>query len=647
MRSNRKKNRIILLVVLLLVISIGYALVFTDLKIDGILGINKQTWDVHFENIRVKSGSITPVHAATINSQDTTKVSYEVYLENPGDYYEFEVDVVNNGTMDAMITDISSTNNGNPISLPSYIEYKAKYSSGTDLVEKHLLEAGSRDTYIIGVYFKSDITASQLENSQPLNLRLVFDVTYSQADDTAIDSGNIRVTFNPNGGSVNKTSKMVNTSGTYGGLPTPTREGYIFNGWYGKNLVDYDKFTNPSYWSTTLVAQGSYPTNGGNPGFVLSTEVGKTYTVSMVPLSDTQFPKYLYLCKIENGEGKLVAYMTTSEDSTIRNRQYTFEAQEGVTYFMRVGSTLGNMFNEQMGKLVSFQLEEGNASTDYETHYITSSTNVERDSDFTLKAEWVKARATFILGTQFNVKAKTLAGDTLRDDYPYLTKDTNITRIIRANSLPNNFNPTENNIVSTSNSDVPIYIWYDNGTLYYYTEAINPYMYVYSQNMFRNFAGATEIDVNTIDISETKSLHAMFMDCSKLEHLNISSWDTIDVGTVNPDTAMTHLFHGDSSLIDITFGTNFKTSLITSIQDMFNGCSSLQTLDLSNFDFGNVTVTTDTLKNATGLTSLKTPKVYPIDTTVSITLPNTFYNGNTQYTVLDSTSPTETLLTTN
>ncbi len=40
------------------------------------------------------------------------------------------------------------------------------------------------------------------------------------------------VTFNPKGGSVSPTSKDVTYNATYGDLPTPTRTGYTFNGWF-------------------------------------------------------------------------------------------------------------------------------------------------------------------------------------------------------------------------------------------------------------------------------------------------------------------------------------------------------------------------------------------------------------------------------
>ena len=45
----------------------------------------------------------------------------------------------------------------------------------------------------------------------------------------------ITITFHANGGNVEgagKTTRTVTTNSTYGTLPTPTREGYSFNGWF-------------------------------------------------------------------------------------------------------------------------------------------------------------------------------------------------------------------------------------------------------------------------------------------------------------------------------------------------------------------------------------------------------------------------------
>ena len=45
--------------------------------------------------------------------------------------------------------------------------------------------------------------------------------------------------FNPNGGEVNKTSQTVIYNGILNNLPTPTREGYTFLGWYSSRYKDH------------------------------------------------------------------------------------------------------------------------------------------------------------------------------------------------------------------------------------------------------------------------------------------------------------------------------------------------------------------------------------------------------------------------
>ena len=80
------------------------------------------------------------------------------------------------------------------------------------------------------------------------------------------------VTFNPSGGSVQTTTKEVTYDSTYGVLPTPTKTGYIFNGWYTLGGVLITSDTKVSITSnTTLYAQYSkneytlsFNANGGD-----------------------------------------------------------------------------------------------------------------------------------------------------------------------------------------------------------------------------------------------------------------------------------------------------------------------------------------------------------------------------------------------
>ena len=73
-----------------------------------------------------------------------------------------------------------------------------------------------------------------------------------------------KVSFDPNGGSVGTKSKTVTYNATYGSMPTPTRSGYSFTGWYtdtsgGKHIVASTavKLTAP----TTLYARWSKMSN--------------------------------------------------------------------------------------------------------------------------------------------------------------------------------------------------------------------------------------------------------------------------------------------------------------------------------------------------------------------------------------------------
>ena len=92
------------------------------------------------------------------------------------------------------------------------------------------------------------------------------------------------VSFNANGGSVDTASKNVTYNSTYGTLPTPTRTGYTFNGWFtaasgGTKIVDTTKVTTAN--NHTLYAQwtaNNYTvTFNANGGSVSTTSKSVTY----------------------------------------------------------------------------------------------------------------------------------------------------------------------------------------------------------------------------------------------------------------------------------------------------------------------------------------------------------------------------------
>lgn len=57
------------------------------------------------------------------------------------------------------------------------------------------------------------------------------------------------VTFDPNGGSVSPTSMEVSTPESYDTLPTPTRDGYVFEGWYTERDGGREVVAGNALWS--------------------------------------------------------------------------------------------------------------------------------------------------------------------------------------------------------------------------------------------------------------------------------------------------------------------------------------------------------------------------------------------------------------
>ena len=182
--KNKKKLNYMILIIMILVISIGYAILNTNLNIIGTGTINNPTWNIHWENVQVKTGSVT-ADTPTIDTNKTT-VNYSVTLSIPGDYYEFTVDAVNAGTIDGMVSIVSNKLNGTEITtLPSYLEYKVTYEDGVDIAPNHLLEAGTSEKYKVHVGYKKDISVSDIPSTAQ-TLNLIFSVTYVQSDSNAV-----------------------------------------------------------------------------------------------------------------------------------------------------------------------------------------------------------------------------------------------------------------------------------------------------------------------------------------------------------------------------------------------------------------------------------------------------------------------------
>ena len=175
----RSNNVLAALIILLLGISIGYAALTTTLVINGESTIKKAVWDIHFTNVKTQDGSVSVNTAngekiAYIPNTDETKVEYKVVLKKPGDFYEFTVDVVNSGTLDAKISSnptLIGTDN-----YDKYVEYTVVWNDDQTKspTTNDTILAGDSRRVRVKIKYKENVKIKDLPEEDK-----VLDFTYS------------------------------------------------------------------------------------------------------------------------------------------------------------------------------------------------------------------------------------------------------------------------------------------------------------------------------------------------------------------------------------------------------------------------------------------------------------------------------------
>ena len=154
-RCLKKENSLIILV-LIFCLSVGYATIGRTFMITGNSEIKENTWDVHFENVQIITGSVDTNKEPTIDNNNLS-IDFDFMLNLPGDFYEFTVDVVNSGTIDAMIESIFMT----PVLL-IYLNYTIEYQNGEQITSKQLLKVGEAVRLKLRVEYRTDLSPESL-----------------------------------------------------------------------------------------------------------------------------------------------------------------------------------------------------------------------------------------------------------------------------------------------------------------------------------------------------------------------------------------------------------------------------------------------------------------------------------------------------
>ena len=122
-------------------------------------------------------------------------------------------------------------------------------------------------------------------------------------------------------------------------------------------------------------------------------------------------------------------------------------------------------------------------------------------------------------------------------------------------------------------------------------------------------------DLSSFDTSKVTEMDNMFNGCSSLETLDLSGFDTSKV------EFMSWMFQDCESLETLDL-SGFNTSKVESMSNMFQGCESLETLDLSGFNTSKVELMSWMFQ---GCESLETLDLSGFDTSKVISMDYMFY----------------------
>ena len=240
-----------------------------------------------------------------------------------------------------------------------------------------------------------------------------YNENFNQYEYNYKDDCSINITFDPEGGSVDTTSKKVMIGKTYGELPEPTREGYTFKGWRGKNMLKlsgrsernpggsfyntskrnftgngiYKGITSNNYYHETnvsdyeiddlnniikVISNGS----GYGVGFDLKVTPNTQYTVSSTSPCNIRLGQY-------QEDGTFITWNSATASQFKLNETFTTSNDTYWLLFTAATSAANPI------EYTNVQIEKGDTATEFEPYQeYSSDTVVNKGSDYVLHAIW-------------------------------------------------------------------------------------------------------------------------------------------------------------------------------------------------------------------------------------------------------------------
>ena len=241
-----------LVAVCVFTLTIAYAALNAVLTISGSAQVTSANWDIHLANPKVTSGSAT-TDIPSITSGKT--LTFNTTLNMPGDFYEFTVDVVNGGSLDAMIDKVTKTPELTA-EQAKYLKYEVSYANGESISSKQNIASGVTMPIKVRVEYRKDLTSSDLPTGQvQLTLGLVLDYVQSDGSGTTVNNNGIL------GGSLITVSGNLTDKGT---IVTIDNEKFYTIGIEGDNvklLSMFNLYVGGLYSDESWVPYGAAATN--------------------------------------------------------------------------------------------------------------------------------------------------------------------------------------------------------------------------------------------------------------------------------------------------------------------------------------------------------------------------------------------------
>lgn len=246
--------------------------------------------------------------------------------------------------------------------------------------------------------------------------KIITEYTFDKPDTTTTfyaiwgEPSNCTVSFDSNGGS-SVSGVVVTTGKPYGTLPTPTRAGYTFDGWYtaktgGSKVTDITTVTAASnhtlyaHWTQAKRVTVYFNSNGGSSVSSKTVTVGETYGTLSTPTRSGYTFNGWYTSRTGGSEVTSSTKVTETSNHTLYAHWTQGKPVTVTVYFSsNGGSSVSDKtvtVGERYGSL-STPTREGYTFDGWYTSRtggseVTSSTTVTQTSSHTLYAHWTQVK---------------------------------------------------------------------------------------------------------------------------------------------------------------------------------------------------------------------------------------------------------------